>query len=170
MVLGVNVFHCVLMSDVVRHRYMKYLYPYECERRALSSPSELQAAIDSNRREGRRPSYSNSMFRFSPSPGSAPHILAPPSMHLSALGMGAVGNLNGFQACSGSTLKKGLGQCLISTKSCCSFSLLCWDDVFPVQTGSWDVACYVCKWLCCFFPLNDTITQTFLCFYIFKSI
>ncbi|KAK2119916.1 AT-rich interactive domain-containing protein 3C [Saguinus oedipus] len=38
-------------------RYMKYLYPYECETRALSSPGELQAAIDSNRREGRRHAY-----------------------------------------------------------------------------------------------------------------
>ena len=36
---------------------MKYLYPYECETRALSSPGELQAAIDSNRREGRRQTY-----------------------------------------------------------------------------------------------------------------
>lgn len=36
---------------------MKYLYPYECEKKGLSSPSELQSAIDGNRREGRRPSY-----------------------------------------------------------------------------------------------------------------
>lgn len=36
---------------------MKYLYPYECEKKNLSSPSELQAAIDGNRREGRRSSY-----------------------------------------------------------------------------------------------------------------
>lgn len=39
------------------HRYMKYLYPFECERKGLSSPAELQAAIDGNRREGRRTSY-----------------------------------------------------------------------------------------------------------------
>ncbi|XP_026142669.1 AT-rich interactive domain-containing protein 3B isoform X1 [Carassius auratus] len=87
----------------LRTQYMKYLYPYECERKALSSPSELQAAIDSNRREGRRPSYSNSLFRFSPSPGSAPHLLTPPKMHLSALG--TIGALNGLQ---GPSLKKGL--------------------------------------------------------------
>ncbi|KOX70952.1 Protein dead ringer [Melipona quadrifasciata] len=37
--------------------YMKYLYPYECEKRRLSTPAELQAAIDGNRREGRRSSY-----------------------------------------------------------------------------------------------------------------
>uniref|UniRef100_A0A8C3AWN0 AT-rich interactive domain-containing protein 3 n=1 Tax=Cyclopterus lumpus TaxID=8103 RepID=A0A8C3AWN0_CYCLU len=70
----------------LRTQYMKYLYPYECERKGLSSPGELQAAIDSNRREGRRPSYSSSLFRFSPSPSTAPHILSPPKMHLSALG------------------------------------------------------------------------------------
>ncbi|KAM6980459.1 LOW QUALITY PROTEIN: AT-rich interactive domain-containing protein 3A-like [Aplochiton taeniatus] len=72
---------------------MKYLYPFECERKGLSSPGELQAAIDSNRREGRRPSYSSSLFRFSPSPSTAPHILSPPKMHLSALG--ASGIING---------------------------------------------------------------------------
>ena len=38
-------------------RYMKYLYPYECEKKHFSTPSELQAAIDGNRREGRRTSY-----------------------------------------------------------------------------------------------------------------
>jgi hypothetical protein len=38
-------------------RYMKYLYPYECEKEKLSSPDELQSAIDGNRREGRRSSY-----------------------------------------------------------------------------------------------------------------
>lgn len=36
---------------------MKYLYPYECEKKSLSTPTELQAAIDGNRREGRRSSY-----------------------------------------------------------------------------------------------------------------
>lgn len=41
----------------LRYRYMRYLYPYECDRKGLSTPSELQAAIDGNRREGRRSSY-----------------------------------------------------------------------------------------------------------------
>ncbi|CAH8464197.1 unnamed protein product [Heterobilharzia americana] len=41
----------------LRTQYMKYLYPYECETLGLSSPSELQAAIDGNRREARRSSY-----------------------------------------------------------------------------------------------------------------
>ncbi|CAH1716446.1 unnamed protein product [Chironomus riparius] len=41
----------------LRTQYMKYLYPYECEKKSLSTPAELQAAIDGNRREGRRTSY-----------------------------------------------------------------------------------------------------------------
>ncbi|XP_019722138.1 AT-rich interactive domain-containing protein 3B-like [Hippocampus comes] len=90
----------------LRTQYMKYLYPYECERKGLSSPGELQAAIDSNRREGRRPSYSSSLFRFSPSPSTAPHILSPPKMHLSAIGAGTSAALNGLQGSPGSVLKK----------------------------------------------------------------
>nr|XP_046913032.1 protein dead ringer homolog [Dermatophagoides farinae] len=41
----------------LRTQYMKYLYPYECEKEKLSQPEELQMAIDGNRREGRRSSY-----------------------------------------------------------------------------------------------------------------
>ncbi|CAF0710922.1 unnamed protein product [Brachionus calyciflorus] len=41
----------------LRTQYMKYLYPYECEKLKMSTPNELQAAIDGNRREGRRPVY-----------------------------------------------------------------------------------------------------------------
>ncbi|KAJ8678734.1 hypothetical protein QAD02_014521, partial [Eretmocerus hayati] len=41
----------------LRTQYMKYLYPYECEKKHLSTPDELQAAIDGNRREGRRSNY-----------------------------------------------------------------------------------------------------------------
>lgn len=63
------------MSFIFSYRYMKYLYPFECEKKDLSSPGELQAAIDSNRREGRRPSYTNSLYRYCPSPSSAPHSL-----------------------------------------------------------------------------------------------
>ncbi|CAF4553093.1 unnamed protein product, partial [Rotaria magnacalcarata] len=55
----------------LRTQYMKYLYPYECEKLQLSSPSELQAAIEGNRREGRRPSYT---FEYS----SPPQIMPPP--------------------------------------------------------------------------------------------
>ncbi|XP_030621152.1 AT-rich interactive domain-containing protein 3B [Chanos chanos] len=85
----------------LRTQYMKYLYPYECEKKGLSSPGELQAAIDSNRREGRRPGYSNSLYRFSPSSSPAPHILSPPKMHLSATGH------NGLQGTPSPALKKG---------------------------------------------------------------
>jgi hypothetical protein len=41
----------------LRTQYMKYLYPYECEKLKLSTMAELQSAIDGNRREGRRPVY-----------------------------------------------------------------------------------------------------------------
>lgn len=51
---------------------MKYLYPYECEKLKLSTPAELQVAIDGNRREARRPSYS---FDYPPVNGQ---MLAPP--------------------------------------------------------------------------------------------
>uniref|UniRef100_UPI003AB090C9 AT-rich interactive domain-containing protein 3B-like n=1 Tax=Centroberyx gerrardi TaxID=166262 RepID=UPI003AB090C9 len=65
----------------LRTQYMKYLYGFECEKKGLSSPGELQAAIDSNRREGRRPSYSSSLYRYSPSPSSTPHsLLSSPKM------------------------------------------------------------------------------------------
>ncbi|XP_058485669.1 AT-rich interactive domain-containing protein 3B-like isoform X2 [Solea solea] len=107
----------------LRTQYMKYLYPYECERKGLSSPSELQAAIDSNRREGRRPSYSSSLFRFSPSPSTAPHILSSPKMHLSALGVGASVALNGLHASPGLSLKKDLTPSLMATRPSMALAL-----------------------------------------------
>nr|CAB3222865.1 DRIL1/2 protein dead ringer homolog [Phallusia mammillata] len=61
----------------LRTQYMKYLYPFECEREKLSCPSELQAAIEGNRREGRRPSYSSHMFSYPPSSNGA-NMLTPP--------------------------------------------------------------------------------------------
>ncbi|KFP95598.1 AT-rich interactive domain-containing protein 3A, partial [Leptosomus discolor] len=67
----------------LRTQYMKYLYPYECEKRALSSPGELQAAIDSNRREGRRQTFGTALFNYSPS--GTPTLLASPKMPLPAL-------------------------------------------------------------------------------------
>ncbi|RXM34819.1 AT-rich interactive domain-containing protein 3B [Acipenser ruthenus] len=79
-------------------QYMKYLYPYECEKKGLSSPVELQAAIDSNRREGRRPSYTSTLFGYSPTPSGAPHILSPPKMHLPN---------NGLHLSPGQPMKKG---------------------------------------------------------------
>ncbi|XP_030752672.1 protein dead ringer isoform X2 [Sitophilus oryzae] len=59
----------------LRTQYMKYLYPYECEKRNLSTPAELQAAIDGNRREGRRSSYGQyEPMSRSPNP---PHQISP---------------------------------------------------------------------------------------------
>uniref|UniRef100_A0A8C0IBY9 AT-rich interactive domain-containing protein 3 n=1 Tax=Bubo bubo TaxID=30461 RepID=A0A8C0IBY9_BUBBB len=67
----------------LRTQYMKYLYPYECEKRALSSPGELQAAIDSNRREGRRQTFGTALFNYSPT--GTPTLLSSPKMPLPAL-------------------------------------------------------------------------------------
>ncbi|KFQ84932.1 AT-rich interactive domain-containing protein 3A, partial [Phoenicopterus ruber ruber] len=87
----------------LRTQYMKYLYPYECEKRALSSPGELQAAIDSNRREGRRQTFGTALFNYSPA--STPTLLGSPKMPLPALsisthGCGQLGQVH--------TVKKGL--------------------------------------------------------------
>lgn len=80
---------------------MKYLYPFECEKKGLSSPGELQAAIDSNRREGRRPSYTNSLYRYCPSPSSAPHsLLSSSSVQNTPTGH------NGLSASTSPNLKK----------------------------------------------------------------
>ncbi|CAG5957842.1 unnamed protein product [Menidia menidia] len=89
----------------LRTQYMKYLYPFECEKKVLSSPGELQAAIDSNRREGRRPSYTNSLYRYSPSSHSAPHALIPSaSMHSTRA------TQNGLNTSASPSLKRNAGQ------------------------------------------------------------
>ncbi|XP_050930893.1 AT-rich interactive domain-containing protein 3A [Lates calcarifer] len=67
----------------LRTQYMKYLYPYECEKRGLSSPGELQAAIDSNRREGRRQSYGSAIFNYSPV--GTPTLLSSPKIQMTHL-------------------------------------------------------------------------------------
>lgn len=64
---------------------MKYLYPYECEKRALSNPNELQAAIDSNRREGRRQSFGSSLFTYSPN--GTPTMLSSPKLPTPSMGL-----------------------------------------------------------------------------------
>ncbi|NXQ20097.1 ARI3B protein, partial [Peucedramus taeniatus] len=71
----------------LRTQYMKYLYAYECEKKSLSSPAELQAAIDGNRREGRRPSYSSSLFSYSPSPPGPPSLLSSPKIRFPIIGV-----------------------------------------------------------------------------------
>ncbi|KAF6778363.1 hypothetical protein AHF37_01679 [Paragonimus kellicotti] len=63
----------------LRTQYMKYLYPYECDTLGLSTPGELQAAIDGNRREARRSSYSFDYPMMVPSSGSV-RPLSPPSL------------------------------------------------------------------------------------------
>uniref|UniRef100_A0A8C8VH69 AT-rich interactive domain-containing protein 3 n=1 Tax=Pelusios castaneus TaxID=367368 RepID=A0A8C8VH69_9SAUR len=74
----------------LRTQYMKYLYPYECEKRGLSNPNELQAAIDSNRREGRRQGFGGSLFTYSPS--GTPSMLSSPKLQVPALGLAAATN------------------------------------------------------------------------------
>ncbi|XP_042524828.1 LOW QUALITY PROTEIN: AT-rich interactive domain-containing protein 3B [Dipodomys spectabilis] len=98
----------------LRTQYMKYLYAYECEKKALSSPAELQAAIDGNRREGRRPSYSSSLFGYSTTATAAPStpaLLSPPKIRFPLLGLGSS---SGTSASSprmspATTLRKGDG-------------------------------------------------------------
>ncbi|NXN44757.1 ARI3A protein, partial [Rhinoptilus africanus] len=74
----------------LRTQYMKYLYPYECEKRGLSNPNELQAAIDSNRREGRRQGFSSSLFTYSP--GGTHSLLSSPKLPVPALGLASTTN------------------------------------------------------------------------------
>ncbi|NXV67602.1 ARI3B protein, partial [Molothrus ater] len=91
----------------LRTQYMKYLYAYECEKKSLSSPAELQAAIDGNRREGRRPSYSSSLFSYSPSPPGPPSLLSPPKIRFPIIGV-APGSATGNPRVS-PALRKGDG-------------------------------------------------------------
>ena len=84
------------------NRYTKYLYPYECEMKRLSTPSELQQAIDGNKREGRRSGYDTySMF-----PGPRPQVPLPPSSlplpQISPLPPGLRPSFNGGAAFPGS--------------------------------------------------------------------
>ncbi|KAM4709399.1 AT-rich interactive domain-containing protein 3C [Discoglossus pictus] len=85
----------------LRTQYMKYLYPYECEKRGLSSPGELQAAIDSNRREGRRQSFGSGLFSYSPV--GTPNILTSPKITMSSL---PLPTHNGGHISQISTIKK----------------------------------------------------------------
>ncbi|XP_042311272.1 AT-rich interactive domain-containing protein 3C [Sceloporus undulatus] len=68
----------------LRTQYMKYLYPYECDKRGLSSPGELQAAIDSNRREGRRQTFGTALFNYSPV-GTPGGVLSSPKIPMPSL-------------------------------------------------------------------------------------
>ncbi len=82
---------------------MKYLYPYECDKRGLSNPNELQAAIDSNRREGRRQSFGSSLFTYSPN--GTPTMLSSPK--LPTPGVGLTVGTNGASLTPIQKVKKG---------------------------------------------------------------
>lgn len=47
-------FRNIFLFSLSFSRYQKYLYDYECSRENLSSPADLQSAIEGNKREGRR--------------------------------------------------------------------------------------------------------------------
>ncbi|XP_066503654.1 AT-rich interactive domain-containing protein 3A isoform X2 [Hoplias malabaricus] len=87
----------------LRTQYMKYLYPYECDKRGLSNPNELQAAIDSNRREGRR--QGSSLFIYSPN--GTPTMLS--STKLTMPNMGLPMATNGVSLSSMQKIKKDDG-------------------------------------------------------------
>lgn len=82
---------------------MKYLYPYECDKRGLSNPNELQAAIDSNRRESRRQSFGTSLFTYSPN--GTPTMLS--SSKIPAPGVGLPVGTNGATLTPIQKIKKG---------------------------------------------------------------
>nr|XP_033810175.1 AT-rich interactive domain-containing protein 3A isoform X2 [Geotrypetes seraphini] len=87
----------------LRTQYMKYLYPFECEKRGLSNPNELQVAIDSNRREGRRQGFGGALFTYSPS--GTPSMLSSPKLQMPALGL-TTATTNGSSFAPGQKIKK----------------------------------------------------------------
>lgn len=101
----------IALACLLPSRYMKYLYAYECEKKALSSPAELQAAIDGNRREGRRPSYSSSLIGYSPTATAAatraPALLSTPKIRFPVLGLGSSSG-SSPRVFPATTLRKGL--------------------------------------------------------------
>ena len=67
------------------YRYTKYLYPYECTKKNLSNPNDLTAAIEGNKREGRRGSYGayhemGMGMQVSSQPGMMPSQISPMSL------------------------------------------------------------------------------------------
>lgn len=96
-------FPCAHLSP----RYMKYLYAYECEKKSLSSPAELQAAIDGNRREGRRPSYSSSLFSYSPTASGPPSLLSPPKIRFPIIGVAPGSGTSNPRVSPAAAVRKG---------------------------------------------------------------
>lgn len=70
----------------LRTQYMKYLYPYECEKLKLSTLSELQYAVDGNRREGRRSGFAPDF----PLPPMIPLNSTVPHMHDGPMNTGTI--------------------------------------------------------------------------------
>ncbi|XP_075361753.1 AT-rich interactive domain-containing protein 3B isoform X2 [Mycteria americana] len=91
----------------LRTQYMKYLYAYECEKKSLSSPAELQAAIDGNRREGRRPSYSSSLFSYSPTTTGPPSLLSPPKIRFPIIGIAPGSGTSNPRVSPAAAVRKG---------------------------------------------------------------
>ncbi|CAH2984659.1 unnamed protein product [Chilo suppressalis] len=81
----------------LRTQYMKYLYDYECEKKNLSTRSELDAAIEGNKREGRRASgqydaqAALAMHSFQPPLNRVPASLAQLSQHMQPLSLSLAG-------------------------------------------------------------------------------
>ncbi|XP_072942550.1 AT-rich interactive domain-containing protein 3A-like isoform X2 [Epargyreus clarus] len=80
----------------LRTQYMKYLYDYECEKKNLSTRSELDAAIEGNKREGRRASGqydAQAALAMPPLNRGVPASLAQLSQHMQplSLSLGGVG-------------------------------------------------------------------------------
>ncbi|KAG8144921.1 hypothetical protein E2320_013318 [Naja naja] len=99
----------------LRTQYMKYLYAYECEKKSLSSPAELQAAIDGNRREGRRPSYSSPLFSFSPATPGPPTLLCPPKIRFPLVSLTPSSTTSNPHLSSAGSLRKGDGLTLTTS-------------------------------------------------------
>ncbi|KAL7293672.1 hypothetical protein TKK_0012751 [Trichogramma kaykai] len=83
----------------LRTQYMKYLYAYECDKLNLSTPDQLTVAIDGNKREGRRTTYSNHREL-------TPEIMSRAAMNGASNPMSLPSNLAPLQLVAGS----GVGQ------------------------------------------------------------
>ncbi|XP_028175240.1 protein dead ringer isoform X2 [Ostrinia furnacalis] len=85
----------------LRTQYMKYLYDYECEKKNLSTRSELDAAIEGNKREGRRASgqydaqAALAMVSIPPLSRGVPASLAQLSQHMQPLSLSLGGGVGG---------------------------------------------------------------------------
>ncbi|CAK1552966.1 unnamed protein product [Leptosia nina] len=82
----------------LRTQYMKYLYDYECEKKNLSTRSELDAAIEGNKREGRRASGqydAQAALSMPPLNRGVPASLAQLSQHMQPLSLSLGGGVAG---------------------------------------------------------------------------